>query len=136
MIAHPWLNMSPSYDYKYSDREYEVMSLKKQLKEQVKGGNGVRGGLDDSQQEMNELIESEEEVNAADDELVSPNEGMSSIEDEYDYDCDELSLVDSDDEREITKKAKAKQAKINNSFTGPYPLDPTDFNHNDKGPNY
>jgi len=27
-------------------------------------------------------------------------------------------------------------AKINNSFTGPYPLDPTDFNHTDKGPNY
>jgi hypothetical protein len=30
---------------------------------------------------------------------------------------------------------KAREAKINNSFTGPYPLDPTDFNHNDKGAN-
>lgn len=48
MLKHPWLNMTPNYDYKYSDREYEVMSLKKQLKEQVKGGNGTRGGLDDS----------------------------------------------------------------------------------------
>jgi RNA-splicing ligase RtcB len=128
--------MTPNYDYKYSDREYEVMSLKKQLKEQVKGGNGARGSLDDSQQEMNELLESEEEVNAADDELISLNDGLSSIEDEYEYDCVELSLVDSDEEREIMKKAKAKQAKINNSFTGPYPLDPTDFNHKDKGPNY
>jgi len=30
---------------------------------------------------------------------------------------------------------KAREAKINNSFTGPYPLDPTDFNHNGKGAN-
>jgi hypothetical protein len=85
---------------------------------------------------MNELLESDEEVNAADNELGSVNDGLSSLEDDYDYDCDELSLVDSDEEREIMKKAKAKQAKINNSFTGPYPLDPTDFNHTDKGPNH
>ena len=25
---------------------------------------------------------------------------------------------------------------INNSFTGPYPVDPMDFNHQDKGTNY
>ena len=30
---------------------------------------------------------------------------------------------------------KAREAKVNNSFTGPYPLDPTEFNHNDKGAN-
>jgi hypothetical protein len=33
------------------------------------------------------------------------------------------------------RKRKGREAKINNSFTGPYPLDPTDFNHTDKGPN-
>ena len=27
-------------------------------------------------------------------------------------------------------------AKIHNSFTGPYPLDPTEFSHTDKGENY
>ena len=37
MLNHPWLDMKSSYEYKYSDREYEVMMLKKQLKEQVKG---------------------------------------------------------------------------------------------------
>lgn len=85
---------------------------------------------------MNELIDSEEEVNAGGDEMRSFNDGLSSVDDEFDYDCDELSLVDSDEERDVVKKAKAKAAKINNSFTGPYPLDPTDFNHTDKGPNH
>ncbi len=56
-------------------------------------------------------------------------------EDDYDYDVDELSLMSSDDGREQVRKRKAREAKINNSFTGPYPLDPTDFNHTDKGPN-
>ena len=30
---------------------------------------------------------------------------------------------------------KANEVKVNNSFTGPYPLDPTEFGHNDKGAN-
>ena len=33
------------------------------------------------------------------------------------------------------KSAKEKNCKLNNSFSGPYPSDPTDFNHTDKGPN-
>lgn len=111
------------------------MSLKKQLKEQVKGGVNSRV-LDESQQEMNELIDSEPEVNAGDvDESGGIYDGGSSVEEDYEFNCDELSLIDSDEERDQLKKAKANQAKINNSFTGPYPLDPTDFNHTDKGPN-
>jgi len=31
--------MQPNYEYKYTDREYEVMMLKKELKDKVKGGN-------------------------------------------------------------------------------------------------
>jgi hypothetical protein len=95
---------------------------------------------------MNELIESDEELNGGDlDEdrfgaynpahHSSDEDGMDGDDENYEYDADELSLVDSDEERNILRKAKAKQAKINNSFTGPYPLDPTDFNHTDKGPN-
>jgi hypothetical protein len=87
---------------------------------------------------MNELIESDEEVNAADiDEEISLIEGYKSVIDDDDcgYDFDELSLMDSDEEREVFKNRKEKEAKINNSFTGPYPIDPTDFNHTDKGPN-
>lgn len=90
---------------------------------------------------MNELVESDEEENAADIDENRPYtpEGSSSGEgedDEDDFEEDDVSLVDSDEERELVKKSKAKGAKINNSFTGPYPLDPTDFNHTDKGPNH
>lgn len=89
---------------------------------------------------MNELIESDEEANAADiDENISLIEGYKSVTEYEDdllgYDFDENSLMDSDEEREVFKHRKEKEAKINNSFTGPYPLDPTDFNHTDKGPN-
>ena len=47
----------------------------------------------------------------------------------------ERSLQGSREGRARLQSRKAKEAKINNSFTGPYPLDPTDFNHNDKGAN-
>ncbi len=122
--------MPANYDYKYTDKEYEILMLKKELRNKVKPG--TRGGdLDDSVHEMNELIESEEEINCAD---VDEVKLFGDIDDD-DYDADERSLNDSDDERIQFRKAKAKQAKINNSFTGPYPIDPTDFNHTDKGPN-
>jgi hypothetical protein len=74
---------------------------------------------------MNELIESDEEI----------NEGDNELEDSMIDDDDQLSLWDSDEERDRVRTRKDKDAKINNSFTGPYPLDPTDFNHTDKGAN-
>ena len=33
------------------------------------------------------------------------------------------------------KKREEGNIKIHNSFTGPYPLDPTEFSHTDKGEN-
>jgi len=141
MLNHPWLNRTSNYEYKYTEKEYEIMMLKKDMK--MAGNKGSRN-LEEDQQEMNELIESDEELNAGDlDEdrfgATHPNnssddEGMEGDE-EYDYDSDENSLMDSEEGRIILRKHKAKQAKINNSFTGPYPIDPTDFNHTDKGPN-
>lgn len=97
MLEHPWLNMPANYDYKYTDKEYEIMMLKKELKDKVKH----KEKLDDSRQEMNELIESDEELNAGDIDIINPGyraEG-SEIEDFDDYDADEMSLVDSDEER-------------------------------------
>jgi hypothetical protein len=86
---------------------------------------------------MNELLSSDEEVNAADiDEAFAHLNGYKSIDEDDDFDADCGSLMDSDEERQVMRKRKEKEAKINNSFTGPYPLDPTDFNHTDKGPNY
>jgi hypothetical protein len=52
------------------------------------------------------------------------------------FDDTEISLIDPDEERQIQRAWKEKEAKIHNSFTGPYPLDPTEFNHTDKGENY
>ena len=52
------------------------------------------------------------------------------------FDPEEISLIDPEEERELMKEAKEKQSKIHNSFTGPYPLDPTEFSHTDKGENY
>jgi len=52
------------------------------------------------------------------------------------FDPEEISLIDPEEEREIMKAAKEVQSKIHNSFSGPYPLDPTEFSHTDKGENY
>ena len=52
------------------------------------------------------------------------------------FDPEEISLIDPQEERELMKVAKESQSKIHNSFTGPYPLDPTEFSHTDKGENY
>ena len=128
MLGHYWLNMEANYDYKYSDREYEIMLLKKQVKETNTGGDKAK--LDDSVQEMNELVESDEELNAGDCERDTDYD-----EEKIGCDSDSASLWDSDEDRKRTRKRKAEDAKVNNSFTGPYPLDPTDFNHTDKGPN-
>ena len=49
---------------------------------------------------------------------------------------DEISLIDPEEEKEIMKEMKEKQSKIHNSFTGPYPVDPTEFGHRDTGCNY
>lgn len=46
---------------------------------------------------------------------------------------DEISLMDPEDEKDMMKEVKEYQSKIHNSFTGPYPLDPTEFSHTDKG---
>jgi hypothetical protein len=48
MLSHKWLNLQANYDYKYTDREYEVMMLKKELKDKVKTSTkGSQQTLDD-----------------------------------------------------------------------------------------
>jgi serine/threonine protein kinase len=36
MLKHPWLDMGDNYEFKYTDREYDVMMLKKELKNNMK----------------------------------------------------------------------------------------------------
>lgn len=43
--------------------------------------------------------------------------------------------MDPEESEALAKAHKKKDVKLNNSFTGPYPSDPTDFNHTDKGAN-
>ena len=82
-----------------------------------------QGGLPKEEDiEMSELIESDPELNYGDD------------------DEDYGSSTESDSGKSLGYerhgRAKRQKMKINNSFTGPYPLDPSDFDHRDKGENH
>ena len=33
MLKHPWLEMGDNYDFKYTDREYDIMTMKKDIKQ-------------------------------------------------------------------------------------------------------
>ena len=67
--------MKDNYDFKYTDREYEVMMLKKDLKNQMKGGASAQqdDAVLEDRQEMNELIESDPELYGADIEDIPPS---------------------------------------------------------------
>jgi serine/threonine-protein kinase SRPK3 len=137
MLSHPWLNMKDNYDFKYTDREYDVMMLKKELKNQVKGGAAQNDDLAlDEKQEMNELIESDPDLYAADNEKETKKKRNLSVELEEElFNESEISLEDPEEFRIAYALRKDQENKIHNSFTGPYPQDPSDFGHNDKGEN-
>lgn len=119
MLKHPWLNTAnDDFDgnYHYTDREYEVLMLKKQMR-------GSKDNLEDGKQEMSELQISDPEENAADEDS------------NYSSDESTASFLSQKESKVEFRRAKERQAKINNSFTGPYPLDPIDFPHADKGAN-
>jgi hypothetical protein len=65
--------MGDNYDFHYTEREYEVMMLKKDLKNQMKGATGSQpdDAVLEERQEMNELIESEPELYAGDTEEMT-----------------------------------------------------------------
>jgi len=134
----------------------------------MKGTTGAQqdDAAEDDRQEMNELIESEPELYAADTEDIPKKKkmtqkerfkqeiqnslnnnaeapGVLSINQETDenifkeiYIEDEISLEDPADERANRDKRAEFATKVHNSFTGPYPIDPTEFNHTDQGENY
>ena len=113
----------------------------------MKGGDNEEPFEEEMKIEMNELVDSEPEEYACDAEAKPKRQfavnddlsGQEDVRDNWDelFDCgsSDRSFMGSE-EREITvKNAKDKGCKLNNSFSGPYPSDPTDFNHSDKGPN-
>lgn len=32
MLKHPWLDMEPNYDTRYSKKEFDILQLKKEMK--------------------------------------------------------------------------------------------------------
>ena len=181
MLKHPWLDAPANYEYKYTERGYEVMMMKKELKGQTKGRetNQDDAGQEEAQ-EMNELVESDPELYGADtEEVVKPvkkekksakddlkleiknylidlnntdvkiggagdkDDGILSGNAAADekifndlFDAGEISLEDPEESRVKQKERKDTDAKIHNSFTGPYPTDPIEFGHTDTGENY
>jgi len=65
MLDHPWLKMKDNYEYKHSDKEYEVHALKKQMKEQLKPKARDDSETQQPPQDMGELEDSSEQVNEA-----------------------------------------------------------------------
>mmetsp|Transcript_6907 Transcript_6907/g.5146 ORF Transcript_6907/g.5146 Transcript_6907/m.5146 type:complete len:296 (+) Transcript_6907:206-1093(+) len=134
MLNHPWLNMEPNYEYKLSDKEFEIMMMKKKLKDELQPPPKSRKEASlEELVEMNELLLSEPDLNHADLDVSgacfdsSFGSGAS---------CGSRSLMDDEEQGERVRRRRDRDAKVNNSFTGPYPIDPTDFNHTDKGANY
>lgn len=148
MLSHPWLNMPDNYDYKFTKKEYEKIQFKKDMKKQDEPF------AEDAKLEMGELVESDEELYAGDNES-RPKGFRSDRAPDGNNDLDlmrvggasdpwdvlfeggdsDRSLEDAEERELIVKAHKKKDVKLNNSFTGPYPQDPTDFNHTDKGAN-
>lgn len=58
MLEHPWLSMPANYNSKYTEKEFKILSLKKEMKF---GKDYVTADLllDDPRQEMNQLVESD-----------------------------------------------------------------------------
>jgi hypothetical protein len=143
MLKHPWLDMPDNYEFKYTNREYDVMILKKDFNNQVRGKNAQQDdAVLEDRQEMNELIESDPELYAGDIDTKPSTKPdayhhilQSKADDENMFDEDEISLEDPEEARENLKVRQDQECKIHNSFTGPYPLDPTEFSHTDKGEN-
>ena len=56
MLDHPWLSMDDNYDYKFSKKEWEKIQFKKDLMKDLDPF------VEDSKQEMGELVESDPEL--------------------------------------------------------------------------
>jgi len=54
MLAHPWLNSKGAEECKYTDKEYEVMMLKKEIKQKM-----TKTKSEDEPADMGELVESD-----------------------------------------------------------------------------
>ena len=70
LLKHPWLNNSADFDYLMSDREYEKMMMKKNKKKEK---------LNDEDEINCDMVESDVDLNMADDEDNSEQKIESSV---------------------------------------------------------
>jgi len=96
LLKHPWLNMPANYDYLMSEREYEKMMM---IKKNGKKEKSLNNNYNNEEFNKRDLIESDIEINMADDE---DNEEISGDEDSDD------SFIDNPDQIHIQN--------FNNSF--------------------
>jgi serine/threonine protein kinase len=76
LLKHPWLNMPANFDYLMSDREYEKMMMIKKNAKKEKNYNNEETIKQD-------LIESDIEINMADDEDNEEISGEEESDDSY-----------------------------------------------------
>jgi len=69
MLEHPWLKMDTNYDYKYTEKEFQILQLKKDMK-----GTDIELCNNNYKKEMNELVESSPEVYRPDSEDLTSDE--------------------------------------------------------------
>lgn len=60
MLKHPWLSMPANYETKYTEKEFSILKLKKEMRYGAEPTADLL--LDDPRQEMNRLIDSDVEV--------------------------------------------------------------------------
>lgn len=60
MLKHPWLSMPANYETKYTEKEFSILKLKKEMRFGSEPTADLL--LDDPRQEMNRLIDSDVEV--------------------------------------------------------------------------
>jgi hypothetical protein len=119
MLDHPWLKMEGDYEYKMTDKEYNDMMMKNQLKQQLKvPGDEVFEedfpalalGTD-----MSQCIESNAELYNGDSEYDSDDSSFGNgIQYPPKRANGKMYESESDDDYD------PQSPKINNSFTGPY----------------
>lgn len=128
MLDHPWLKQPPKYDFKMTEKEYQIMNLKNKLSDK---------NSEEDMNEMSELCESDTEIFNADSEDNDESDSDKEDDDEF-YSIDEatksrLQYGDYHETNDIEEMLPGPKY-VNNSFTGPYPEDMS-RPYVDKGPN-
>lgn len=118
MLNHPWLSMEPNYNTKYTEKEFTIIKLKKEMKF---GVDYVTADLllDDPKQEMNQLIESDQECyqpDSDDSEAGGHSQTPSKFND--DLDSEEFDVRERRMEKAFENNKKGEERSLQTSREG------------------